>query len=744
MQNNKNDVPRSTGTDGDRSAANGNDQPTAVDLTAVSTRRFSFTVVAVCGLLVLAIALVFGQTLRHDFVNYDDNWCVYENPIVLKGITERGFLWSLTGTGEGCMWGPVTWWSHMLDCQLYGVNSWGHHLTNVLLHCITTIALFLILRQMTGRLWPSAMVAALFAVHPLHVETVAWIAERKGLLGGLFFVLTLGAYVRYVQRPFSKGNYFAVLLLFTLGLMSKPVVVTLPFLLLLLDYWPLKRFESLKTAVAAPDECEKTADTATRPYRFPWRLLVEKIPLLLLAAIASVMAPVTQDAAVVTLERMPISVRINNALVSYVLYVKDFFYPADLAVFYPHPGYDLSTAIVVGSLAILLVISAAAVIWWRRFPYFFVGWFWYLGTLVPMIGLVQLGSHAMADRYSYITQIGLYIAIVWGIAEAVSAWRCPRWLVGVVGTTVVLAMTVCAWRQTSYWYDSESLWARDLQCTNAGTISICSFAKALEQKGKQDLAVAVLAESLNVFPNDADIHNEFGKLLMDMRQYDKAAAEFQKSLQIRQDHHPYYNLGLVCLAEHKPKEALSYFRKALKIKPDYVQAMNNAACILVDLGQIDEAIVQFRNILEIRPGDIDARNNYGKVLYRQGKYSEAVEQWRFAIQLKPDHVGVVNQLAWTMATCPDESIRRAKESLFLAKWATQLTAEKDPTVLATLAAAYAESGQFSEAVASAEKAMALASARKMSDMTEAIAAQLKCYKKGTAFREKNEPSPPKK
>ncbi len=736
MQDSDNDASKPQSTDlGCPVTENSSQAPTA-DLPKNPPRRFSFTVAAICALLVLAVALVFGQTLGHDFLNYDDNWCVYENPMVLMGLTENGFLWSLTGTGEGCMWGPVTWWSHMLDCQLYGLNPRGHHLTNVLLHCLTTIALFLVLRRMTGNLWPSAMAAALFAVHPLHVESVAWIAERKGLLGGLFFVLTLGAYVRYVQRPFSKGNYFAILLFFTLGLMSKPVLVTLPFLMLLLDYWPLKRLGYFKTAVTAENICDDKADAAIPHSRsFPWQLLIEKIPLFLLSAIACIMAPMTQENAVASLQQMPASARIGNALVSYVLYIKNFFYPAGLAVFYPHPGTSLTTLVILASLVFLLVVSAAAVIWRRRCPYFFVGWFWYLGTLVPMIGLVQLGSHAMADRYTYITQIGLYIAVVWGVAGIASSWHFPRWLVGAAGASIIVILALCAWLQTAYWVDSESLWKRDLDCTNAGTISICSFAQALEKKGKLDLAASVFSEAVKAFPDDADIRNEFGNLLMKQKQYDKAVDQFNKSLQIKLSQHPYYNLGLLYLAQNKPKEALAYFQKAVEIKPNYLQARNNIACLLVDLGKIDDAIAQFRIVLEINPSDTDARNNLGKVLYRIGKYAEAVEQWRFAIQLNPNHVGVVHQLAWAMATCPDESIRNAKDALFLAGWAVQLSREKDPTALATLAAAQAESQQFPEAVASAEKALALASALKMPDQEKNIREQLECYKARKPFRE---------
>ena len=383
----------------------------------VSPDNFSAAPV-VCGLLLLAVALVFGQTVQHGFVNYDDNGYVSDNPQVTKGLTVQGIGWAFTTT-HGSMWGPLTWLSHMLDCQLYGLHSWGHHLTNILLHAATTIILFLVLRRMTGDLWPSALVAALFAVHPLHVESVAWVAERKGLLSGLFFVLTIGAYVGYVRHRFSLLRYLAVVVLFALGLMAKPMVVTLPFVLLLLDYWPLGRIvvgTRRVPSAAGPAAGEQTAHGVC----LLRRLVVEKIPLFALAAASCVAAPFTQGEAVASLNAIRLSSRITNALVSYVAYVGQFFSPVGLAVFYPHPGSSLPIWKAVGALALLVGVSAAAVAWRRRYPWVFVGWFWYLGTLVPMIGLVQIGGHAMADRYTYVTQIGLYLALAW------RARRSPR------------------------------------------------------------------------------------------------------------------------------------------------------------------------------------------------------------------------------------------------------------------------------------------------------------------------------
>ena len=369
-------------------------------------KRNTYTVAAVCGFLLLAVALVFGQTVRHDFVNYDDNAYVYENPQVAGGLTAHGIAWAFTSFHVS-NWHPLTWLSHMLDCQFYGLHAGGHHLTNVLLHAATAILLFLVLRRMTGDLWPSAFVAAVFAIHPLRAESVAWVAERKDVLSGLFFMLTLGAYAGYARRPFSLGRYLTVVLLFALGLMAKPMLVTLPFVLLLLDYWPLGRIGPHRR-------------TGISSFR---RVVVEKIPLLALTAASCVATVIAQGTAVIAIDVIPLPSRIANALVSYVAYMGQLFYPAGLAVLYPHPEGGLPIWKVAASSLVLAGISAAALVWRRRFPYLFVGWFWYVGMLVPVIGLVQVGLHAMADRYTYLPQIGLCIAVTWGVAQLAASRR---------------------------------------------------------------------------------------------------------------------------------------------------------------------------------------------------------------------------------------------------------------------------------------------------------------------------------
>ena len=383
---------------------------------------------AICLLLALAVWAVFGQTLHHEFVNYDDRDYVYENPTITQGLSPNGIIWAFTHT-HASNWHPLTTLSHMLDCQLYGLRPGGHHLTSVLIHGATVILLFLVLRKMTGATWRSAFVAAVFAIHPLRVESVAWVAERKDVLSGLFFMLTLWAYVHHTQMHESESGracpylrspfYWLALLLFTLGLMSKPMLVTLPFVLLLLDYWPLNRLSS-------------SAPGTRRSLLAAWvRLCLEKIPFLLLATAACVATLVAQRRAIVPLQDMGFHARIGNALAAYATYLGQMLCPMGLAVLYPHPGRYLSAWTVGWSALVLLSISAGVMVGRRKHPYLLVGWLWYLGMLVPVIGLMQVGDQARADRYTYLPQIGLYLLVAWG---AVELCGCRRWRCVVLGS----------------------------------------------------------------------------------------------------------------------------------------------------------------------------------------------------------------------------------------------------------------------------------------------------------------------
>src|SRR6266850_2611079 len=428
-------------------------------------------VVGICAVLAAITWLIFGQTLAHDFVNYDDEIYVYDNAKVAAGLSLQRMVWAFTHT-VCANWHPLTVISHMLDCQLYGLKPAGHHFTNVLLHTIAVILLFLVLRRMTGTLWQSAFVAALFAIHPLHVESVAWISERKDMLSAVFFMLTLGAYTRYVHAP-SRTSYLLVLLMFALGLMSKPMLVTLPFVLLLLDYWPLSR-------IRAPGFAKGRGKPMIRSqWPIVSRLITEKIPLFALSAVSSVLTWLTHLQSAGSKNQLPFTWRFNNAVVSYVAYIWQMFWPVRLAAFYPHPNDQLALWQVLLAIAFLIAITLLAIHWRKERPYVFTGWFWYVGMLVPVIGLVQAGEQARADRYTYLPQIGLYVVIAWGIPDLIlSITRRERnrsrgYALHCAATSAMIVILL-SWRafvQTSYWKNSEVLWNHALAVTGDNDVA---------------------------------------------------------------------------------------------------------------------------------------------------------------------------------------------------------------------------------------------------------------------------------
>jgi protein O-mannosyl-transferase len=638
---------------------------------------------AVCALLLLAVALVFGRTVWHEFVNFDDKKYVCDNPHVSQGLTKETVVWSFTSF-RASNWHPLTWLSHALDCQLYGTESAaGHHLTNVILHAAVAILLFLVLWRMTGGLWPSAFVAAVFAVHPLRAESVAWVAERKDLLGGLFFMLTLAAYVAYVGRPFSLARYSLVVASFALGLMSKPMLVTVPFVLLLLDYWPLGR-------MASP-----TANDLKR-------LLIEKVPLVLLAAASCMVTLAAQSSAMQTLDAVPLLWRIANAPVSCVAYLGQFVCPANLAVFYPHPGNRVPTWQVAGSLLAMAIITVGALAGRRRCPYVLVGWLWYLGMLVPVIGLVQVGAQAMADRYTYLTQIGVCLALTWGIADVTRSWPNRRRLLAVLSLLVVAILMAHAWRQTGYWRNSDSLWRHTLDCTS-------------------DNALA---------------HSNLGSDLADRGEEDEALEHFREAVRIS----PYHTTARTCLGlalgrRGQIAEAAEHFETVLSLEPDNAKAHGGLGVALGKCGRLDEAITHFQEALKAEPDYAEARQNLDNVRAWREQILRALNQRRELLRSRPDDVTLLNELAWLLATNPNESLRSGTEALALARRAERLSGGQKPAILATLAAAYAETGQFPKAIETAQRALDLANVNKEAHVANALQAQIKLYRARLPCRE---------
>jgi protein O-mannosyl-transferase len=748
------------------------------------------------------VAIVFGQTVQHEFVNYDDNLYVYDNPQVAHGLTAGAIAWSFTSF-DASNWHPLTWLSHALDCELYGTQHPGlHHLTNVVLHAAVAISLFLVLWQMTGSLWPSAFVAAVFAVHPLRAESVAWVSERKDLLSGLFFMLTLGAYLRYVRHPFSWRRYLLVAAMFALGLMTKPMLVTLPFVLLLLDYWPLGRMPLSSWGGSCTATPGATVQLSPQPVpsQQAWRrLIAEKLPLLLLAAASCRVTSLAQHRAIIPFDLVPIHSRIVNALISYVAYIGQLFYPSGLVLFYPYPGEGVPLWKVAGAAAVLVGISVAAVLAWRRLPYLFVGWFWYLGMLVPVIGLVQVGEQAMADRYTYLPQIGLCIAVTWTAVAAgqtfLSAGRSGayrRWAFGVASALVLAALVACGWRQTSYWKNSETIWTRTLAFTannafahnnlgvalsnrDAVDAAIAHFQKAtalaptlavsyenlgaaLDASGKSDAAavayrkadlspridaIARSRKALKTNPNSWRDRVNLGNALAGCGKFEEAAAEYRKITEIRPDYAvAHNNLANVLLTLRRTDEAIAEYRKAITLKPDYADACNNLGAVLASRGELDAATAQFRRAVQIAPTFASAHGNLGMALSQQGKIDEAMAHWRERVRLQPSDPCALSQLAWAMATRPEPSVRNGKEAVELAQWAVELSHGREAVPLNTLAAAYAQAARFADAMKTAQKALALALRQHNQALADSIKAQIILYESHTPYLETTCAVPP--
>src|ERR1700731_1190685 len=440
----------------------------------------------VAGISVLLVALiwvVFGQTMGHRFINFDDESYVYANPVISHGLTPDAISWAFTHIVSH-NWHPLTTISHMTDCQLFDLKPAGHHLINVLLHTIAAILLLIVLYQMTGALWRSAFVAAIFAIHPLHVESVAWVAERKDVLSAVFFMLGLGAYVRYARAP-SIARYLAVAALLALGLMSKPMLVTLPFVLLLLDYWPLNRF-SQATSVKSKGKWLAWWERQS----LPRRLILEKIPLIALSAISGTVTFLSQRQALGWTEDLPVSLRFNNAVVTCIAYIWQMLWPAKLAVFYPHPENRVPLWEIILALAVVIAITLTGNVLRRKRPYFITGWLWYLGMLVPVIGVIQVGWQGRADRYTYLPQIGLYVLAAWAVPDLSASWRRQRQIAAVGAAILLGALTWRAWNQASFWRNSETLWAHTLAVTSDNDVAENNLGIIFLGRGQVDEAIS--------------------------------------------------------------------------------------------------------------------------------------------------------------------------------------------------------------------------------------------------------------
>jgi tetratricopeptide (TPR) repeat protein len=802
----------------------------------------------VCILLALLVLAIFGQTVKFSFVNYDDPSNVYENATVQKGVSIEAVGWAFTHT-QVANWIPLTTLSHMLDCQIFGLHAGGHHLVNVLLHASNAVLLFLVLRQMTGRLWRSAFVAAVFAIHPLRAESVAWVSERKDVLSGFFFLMTLGIYVGQVRQP-SRIKYVAMLLCFALGLMAKSMVATLPLVLLLLDYWPLGRWHSRRDLAA---------------------LVKEKIPLFVLAAAGCMAAALVPGLVVPETQRFPLLDRIGNALVSYMFYLRQTILPVGLATAYPMPpNYPPKWEIYL-AFVLLGAITAGVLAQSKKRPFLLTGWLWYFGMLVPVIGIVQISPYAAyADRYTYLPGIGLAIAATWALADWSAKWEHRRMIVSAAMIVAIGALSVCGHHQTSFWRNDETLWTRALDCTSSNSLAHFDLGVALFEKGEKEKAIAQYRKALEIQPNYGDASANLGAALLDKGETNEAIALLRKALQSNSNDVRIWNgLGVTLFANGQKEEAATVYRKALEIKPDYAEARCNLGIALFDKGEKEDAIAQYRKALEIDPtyakaeynwadalaieGRVDeamahyrkalqikpdyayayyglganlslkqqwpeaivqfrqalalkpdfaqARQGLGKALlhsgdfdgalacfpqiapnpdvsirwlklggdllqegdleeailcdrqaikinprlaeahadlglacFERGQVKEAIDFWQQSLKIKPDQPTVQNNLAWVLATTPDPLLRNGTAAIVLAEQADHLNNNGNPFVLHTLAAAYAEGGLYTEATATAQRALQLAQAQKIDDLTTKLPKEIKLYEADQPLR----------
>jgi tetratricopeptide (TPR) repeat protein len=602
------------------------------------------------GLLLFTLVLgLFAPAVRNQFVNYDDNLYVTENSRVSSGVTWENLKWAC-GHPVAANWHPVTMWSHMVDGQLFGLNPQGHHLTSMLLHALNAVLVFVWLQRMTGAMWRSLLVAALFAIHPLRVESVAWVAERKDVLSGCFGLLTLIFYTRYAQAKMRMAaggtrNYWLALLFFALGLMSKPMLVTWPCVMLLLDYWPLERFQP----------------------RRAWQLVTEKIPFVALAAGSSVVTFLVQqqEGTVMSAESLPLGVRSGNALISYCRYLGKMFWPTDLAVFYPHPEHwRLPQVLVAGGC--LVGISVLVFLRRRRSPFLVMGWLWFCGTLVPVIGLVQVGSQALADRYTYLPSLGVMILVVWGADELTRGWRQRVVALSVTGVAAVVCCLLLTWQQLRYWKDSETLFRHALAVTENNSIARNGLGAALVETGQTEEAIHQFQEALRLNPDFAEARASLGAAWVKAGQFDEAIHQSREALRLKPDLAvAHYNLGLALVKVGQTEEAIHQFREALRLRPDAVDAYGNLGTVLLGQGQTDAAIIQFQHVLRLDPSHVAAHNNLGNALLGQGQTDAAIIQFQEVLRLDPSHAAAHNNLGSALANKgqTDAAIQQFQESI---------------------------------------------------------------------------------
>lgn len=747
--------------------------PSAQATPGVLTGRF----LAISALLVGLIVLIYGQTLRFGFVSYDDTWFITENPIVSEGLSWKSVGWALTaGVSKdeihADFWRPLSLLSHMVDVELFGMEAAGHHAMSVLFHAAASISLLGAFLSLTGRFWPSAFVAVVFAVHPLHVESVAWVAERKDVLSGLFFVLTLWAYAAYAKARPSPCRYLLVTALFGLGLASKPMVVTLPAVLLLLDFWPLERW-------------------GRRPLP---RLVLEKLPwfgMSLAVVLVTAGGPgpnETMSAGV------PLAWRAANALTSYGAYLRQTFWPEGMVPFYPHPGTSLSASEITLAGVTLAGVTGALVAL-RRQRYLAVGWLWFLGVLLPVIGLMQSGNQARADRYTYLAMTGVCVMLAWGLSDLFASLRHRRAILGAVMLAVVGALVPLSHHQVGVWRSDVDLWSHTLAKTSGNYVAHNNLGHALARLGRTEEAKAHYRAAIEIHPGyakayanlgallasegeldhaitlhrhalelqpklpsalnnlghallqagqttealglfeqalkgsaDPDILNNYGNALLSLGRLEEGIATY-RSLIARHPNHAdaHNNLSYALLQKGEARQALEQAARARELRPGFAEAHLQSGNACLAQGLVEEAIAQFTQALAIRPNLLEAHNNLAVALTRAGRVGEALAHYEPVLASQPQNAQLHLTVAWLLATNPDRTGRDGRRALAIARAIVEAFGDHDPQVLRTLAAAQAESGDFVGAAKSAHQALAAAGAASRSDLVSDLQRELRLY-----------------
>lgn len=626
--------------------------------------------------LVAAIFATYWQVSTFEFISYDDGVYVTANETVQKGLTFQGIIWAFT-TGHGANWHPLTWLSHLLDVSLYGEEPAGHHITSVILHAINAVLLFFLFKSMTGAVWESFFIAALFALHPLRVESVAWVSERKDVLSTFFWFVTMLAYVRFVRQP-NPVRYLLVAAGLAVGLMAKPMLVTLPFVLLLMDFWPLNRFGAFSAGTRSPVH----GSLRTPAFRSTaLGLFKEKIPLIAIVIISSIVTFLVQreGGAVARVDEFTIGDRFQNALMGYVRYLGKLVWPEGLAVFYP---YNTEWAVnqLAGAAIILAGVTLLAIFSWRRLPFVTVGWFWYVGTLLPVIGLVQVGSQSIADRYTYVPVIGITVLMVWSIRELLVHRQQLGRIAVAAGFAVLVVLASATWVQAGHWQNSIALFKHTAEVTTNNWVAHSNLGIAYTAENEYEEAIKHYRKAIEIHQKDPEAEHGLGVVLVKVGKIDEAIQHYLKALEIKPDHHEAFNnLGAAYAMQGRTEEAQKQYAEALRIKPDYAEAHNNFGSLLAEQGKLDEAIRHFSEALKVKPEYRDARNNLERaqsghtgrahdislreeklktnpadvetrlelagLLRDQGRMSDASEHYREVIRIRPNNIEARKALA---------------------------------------------------------------------------------------------------